>query len=60
MARRFMLGLRLEARALLRRAHDTALVDRAAVRPDGGAAMTGTNVVRFAPDGRIAEVVGIS
>jgi uncharacterized protein YndB with AHSA1/START domain len=60
MARQFMPGLRLEARGPLRRAHDTGLVDWAAVRPDGGAAMTGTNVVRFAPDGRIAEVVGIA
>jgi hypothetical protein len=57
---RFMSGLRLEARGTPRRVHDVALIDWAAVLPDGSAAMTGTNVVRFAPDGRIADVVGIA
>ena len=59
MVQRFMPGLRLEARGTLRRAHDVALVDWAAVKPDGTSAMTGTNVVRFAADGRIADVVGV-
>jgi uncharacterized protein YndB with AHSA1/START domain len=57
---RFMPGLRLEARGKLRHAHDTALVDWAAVRADGTSAMTGTNVMRFASDGRIADVVGVA
>jgi uncharacterized protein YndB with AHSA1/START domain len=56
---RFMPGLRLEARGTPRRAHDTALADWAIVTADGTARMTGTNVVRFALDGRIADVVGI-
>jgi uncharacterized protein YndB with AHSA1/START domain len=57
---RFMPGLTLEARGPLRRAHEVVLVDWAAVRPGGEAAMAGTNVVRFAPDGRIADVVGVA
>jgi len=57
---RFMPGLALEARGPLRRAHEVVLVDWAAVRPGGEAAMAGTNVVRFAPDGRIADVVGVA
>lgn len=55
----FMPGVRLEPRGTLRRTHDVALVDWAAVTPDGTAVMRGTNVVRFAADGRIAEVVGV-
>jgi hypothetical protein len=47
-------GTAAEARGPLRRAHDVALVDWAAVRPGGEAAVTGTHVMRFAPDGRIA------
>lgn len=57
--RRFMPGLRLEARGPVRRGHDVALADWAVVGPDGKAIMTGTNVVRLAADGRIAEVVGV-
>ena len=57
---RFLPGLALEARGSLRRSHDVALVDWAAVRSDGGTAAAGTNVMRFAPDGRIADVVGIA
>lgn len=57
---RFAPGWTLEARGPLRRAHDVVLVDWAAVRPGGEAAMTGTNVVRLAPDGRIADVVGVA
>jgi len=56
---RFMPGIRLESRGAVRHAHGTALVEWAAVTPDGTAAMTGTNVVRFAPDGMISEVIGI-
>jgi len=57
---RFMPGIRLEARGKLRLAHDTALIDWAAVKADGTQAMTGTNVVRFTCDGKIADVVGIA
>jgi uncharacterized protein YndB with AHSA1/START domain len=57
---RFMPGLALELRGALRQLHEVALVDWAAVRSDGGTAAIGTNVVRFAPDGRIAEVIGIA
>lgn len=56
---RFAPGLVLEARGKLRRAHDVGIIDWAAVLPDGKAAMTGTNVMRFAPDGRILDVVGV-
>jgi uncharacterized protein YndB with AHSA1/START domain len=57
---RFMPGLRLEARGNVRHVHDTALIDWAALKSDGTSAMSGTNVVRFAADGRIADVVGIA
>lgn len=57
---RFMPGLALEARGALRRSQEVALIDWAAVRGDGQTASSGTNVVRFAPDGRIAEVVGVA
>ena len=40
--------------------HDVALIDWAAVKPDGSTATTGTNVVRLAADGRIQEVVGVA
>jgi hypothetical protein len=43
---------------VLRRAHDVVLVDRAAIRPDGSATLTGTSVMRFTPDGERADVVG--
>ncbi|MGH2899273.1 MAG: nuclear transport factor 2 family protein, partial [Solirubrobacteraceae bacterium] len=57
---RFMPGLTLELRGTVRRAHDLALADWAAVARDGKLTLAGTNVFRFAPDGRIAEVTGIS
>lgn len=56
---RFMPGWKLEARGAPRRAHDVALIDWTATRADGAATMTGTNVVRLAPDGRISDVVGV-
>jgi uncharacterized protein YndB with AHSA1/START domain len=56
---RFMPGLRLEMRDTLRRAHELALADWAAVAPDGKVALSGTNVFRFDADGRIAEVIGV-
>jgi uncharacterized protein YndB with AHSA1/START domain len=56
---RFMPGLTLELRGTVRRAHDLALADWAAVARDGKTTLAGTNVFRFAADGRIAEVTGI-
>lgn len=56
---RFMPGLTLELRGAVRRAHDLALADWAAVAPDGKIALSGTNVFRLAADGRIAEVTGV-
>jgi hypothetical protein len=56
---RCMPGLTLELRGTVRRAHDLALADWAAVAPDGTATLAGTNIFRFAADGRIAEVAGV-
>jgi uncharacterized protein YndB with AHSA1/START domain len=56
---RFMPGLKLEMRGTVRRSHDVALADWAAVAPDGSAALSGTNVFRFAADGRIRDVIGV-
>jgi len=56
---RFAPGLALEPRGTLRRAHDVGIIDWAAVTADGKTAMTGSNVMRFAPDGRIVDVVGV-
>jgi uncharacterized protein YndB with AHSA1/START domain len=58
-ARRFMPGIVLEARGAVRQVHGTGLVDWAMVDAGGKTRMTGTNVVRFALDGRIAEVIGV-
>jgi uncharacterized protein YndB with AHSA1/START domain len=55
---RFMPGLRLELRGKVRQSHGTALADWAAVKADGTAAMTGTNIVRF-DAGAITEVLGV-
>jgi uncharacterized protein YndB with AHSA1/START domain len=56
---RFMPGIKLEMRGTVRRSHDVALADWAAVAPDGRAALSGTNVFRFAADGRICDVIGV-
>lgn len=58
-AHKFMPGIKLEARGKVRRVHDVALIDWAAVKPDGTTAMSGTNLVRLAIDGKITEVVGV-
>ena len=58
-ALRFMPGLRLQARGPVRHVHGTALADWAIVDDGGAARMRGTNVIRFAPDGRIEDVIGI-
>jgi uncharacterized protein YndB with AHSA1/START domain len=57
---RFMPGIQLEPRGPVRRERDVALVDWAAVKADGTKVMAGTNVVRLGPDGRIADVTGVS
>jgi uncharacterized protein YndB with AHSA1/START domain len=58
-ALRFMPGISLAPRGKVRVVHGTALCEWAAVDASGAARMTGTSVVRFAPDGRIDEVVGV-
>jgi hypothetical protein len=55
----FMPGLSLAQRGALRMVHDVALVEWAFVDASGVERMRGTNVVRFAPDGRIADVTGV-
>jgi uncharacterized protein YndB with AHSA1/START domain len=56
---RFMPGLTLEMRGTVRRSHDVALADWAAVSRDGRVTLSGTNVFRFAADGRICDVIGV-
>ena len=58
--RRFMPGVRLEPRGVPRRSHDVAIADWAIVDPAGAVRQTGSNVVRFASDGRIADVVAVT
>jgi uncharacterized protein YndB with AHSA1/START domain len=58
-AQRFMPGLRLERRGEPRHCQGVVLADWTAVGPDGAERGRGTNVFTFAPDGRIAAVVGI-
>ena len=55
----FMPGLRLEPRGKVRAAHGSAVIDWAAMK-EGAVALTGTNIVRFAPDGMITEVIGLA
>ena len=57
-ALKFMPGIRLETRGKVRRMHDVALVDWAAVKGDKDV-LTGTDYVRIGLDGKIAEVVGV-
>jgi hypothetical protein len=54
-----MPGLRLERRGDVRQCQGTAVVEWVAVAVDGAERGHGTNVIDFAPDGRIARVVGI-
>jgi len=58
-AHRFMPGIALRPHGPIRRSHDVALADWEAVR-DAKVVMSGTNVYRFALDGRIEDVTGIS
>jgi uncharacterized protein YndB with AHSA1/START domain len=55
---RFMPGVRIDAQPP-RQAHGVALADWVMVKPDGSVLGRGTNVFRLAPDGTIAEVVGV-
>lgn len=55
-----MRGVVMRRRGEPRQCQGTALVDWTAAGPDGATALQGTNVVHFAPDGRIAHVVGIA
>jgi uncharacterized protein YndB with AHSA1/START domain len=57
-SRHFMPGLTLARSGAARMCQGTALVDWTATRADGTAAGGGINVFEFAPDGRIARVVG--
>ena len=54
-----MPGISLELRGAARVVHGVALADWAMVDAKGTVRATGTNVFRFAPDGRIDEVVGV-
>jgi uncharacterized protein YndB with AHSA1/START domain len=58
-ALRFMPGISLEARGTARVVHGVALSDWAAIDGKGAVRTSGTSVFRFAPDGRIDEVVGV-
>jgi uncharacterized protein YndB with AHSA1/START domain len=53
-----MPGMRLERQGPLAKSQGAALVRWRALRPDGGAAGSGTSFVDFAPEGRIARVAG--
>ena len=57
---RFLPGVTFAPTGATRRGADVALVDWVASRADGTRVMAGTNVVRLSPDGKIADVVGIS
>lgn len=57
---RFMPGVRVEPRGQPRCAHGVALADFALIKPDGTAALQGTNVFRLAPSGAIVDVVGVA
>ena len=53
-----MPGITLSRTGEVRRSHETAVADWTAGKSDGSVAGRGTNVFDFAPDGRIARVVG--
>jgi uncharacterized protein YndB with AHSA1/START domain len=53
-----MPGMTLERNGTVRQAHGTALADWTAKAADGSPRGSGTNVYDFAPDGRIARVIG--
>jgi uncharacterized protein YndB with AHSA1/START domain len=54
-----MPGLRLERDGALRHCQGTGLANWVARAPDGSIAARGCNVIEFAPDGRLARVVGL-
>lgn len=55
----FLPGARLERSGDVRQCQGTALADWRSCAADGAEIGRGTNVYRFAPDGRIAAVVGL-
>lgn len=59
-AQHYMPGVRLRREGDVRQCQGTALVDWVALGPDGAERSRGANVVDFAPDGRIARVVGLT
>lgn len=58
-AQHYMPGVRLRREGDVRQCQGTALVAWSATAADGSPRGGGTNVVDFAPDGRIARVVGL-
>jgi hypothetical protein len=58
-AQMHMPGMRLERDGALRQCQGTGLVNWVARSPDGSVAARGSNVFEFAPDGRLARVVGL-
>ncbi len=58
-AQTHMPGVRLTRQGDVRQCQGVALCDWSASGPDGSALGRGSNVVDFAPDGRIARVVGL-
>lgn len=58
-AQMHMPGVRLTRQGDVRQCQGVALCDWSASAPDGSPRGRGTNVVDFAPDGRIARVVGL-
>jgi len=58
-AQMHMPGLRLERQGVLRQCQGTGVADWVARTPDGTVKARGSNVFDFAPDGRLARVVGL-
>lgn len=54
-----MPGLRMEREGALRQCQGTGVADWIARAPDGAISARGSNVFDFAPDGRLARVVGL-
>jgi uncharacterized protein YndB with AHSA1/START domain len=58
-SRRFMPGIQLKRRGVIRHCQGTVLADWIATGIDGVERMSGTNVFAFGPDGRIHSVTGL-
>ncbi|HEX5226698.1 MAG TPA: SRPBCC domain-containing protein [Bryobacteraceae bacterium] len=59
-SQRFMAGVRMRRRGAVRQCQGTIVADWIATSADGKELMSGVNVFRMAPDGRIAEVTGLA